>query len=223
MQPDDWKAAWAAHGAALERSLRIDERLLRELLHRKVRAALTPYAIARGIEVCCGVLVQFAVVSVVSRHLSDPRYLWIGGALALYALAMTVLCGHLLVRSLRVDLGGPVASIQREIERLQWAEYASFKWALLGGVVFWLPVPLFLLEVLSGADWLARVDLPWLAANVAVGLALLGLGQVLSRRFVEQRGHDGRAPRLIQALSGAGLRRAQAHLDDLARFMRDDD
>lgn len=222
MQPDDWQAAWAAHGAALERSLRIDERLLRELLQRKLRGALTPYAIARGIEVICGVAVQVAVLSVVGRHPSDPLYLSIGAALALYALAMTVQCARLLAWSLRVDLGGPVASIQQEIERLQWAEYATFKWALLGGVAFWLPVPLFLVEALSGAPLLTRVDAPWLAANVLVGLALLGVGQALSRRFVERRGDDGRAPRLIQALSGAGLRRARAHLDDLARFMRDE-
>jgi hypothetical protein len=54
MQLDDLKAGWAAHTALLERSLAIDERLLREVMLRKVRISLAPYVLVRALEVVVG-------------------------------------------------------------------------------------------------------------------------------------------------------------------------
>jgi hypothetical protein len=218
MQLDDLKEAWAAHGARLERSLAIDERLLREMLLRKVRFALAPYALWRAIEVALGGIATWAIVRVLTGHLDEPRYLVVTGALAVFAVALTALHAYLLVGVLQLDYAGPVTALQRDVERIRLAEYRALKWALLGGCLFWLPVPIVLLEALTGAELLARVQLSWLAANLAVGLALLAAGQMLSRRYVERPGLGPRARRIVEALSGRGLRSAAGHLAELARF-----
>jgi hypothetical protein len=222
MELDDWKRAWAAHGAKLERSLRINERLLRELLLRKVRVALAPYAVWRAIEVVIGGLAVMLVMRVLIAHATEPRYLVVVGALAVFAIGMTALCGYLLVGGLAVDYGGPVTAIQRAVERLRLAEYRGVKWALLGGVVLWLPAALVLLELASGVDFLARVNLAWLVANLAVGAAVLAAGLALARRHVERPGLGPRARRIVDAMSGRALRRASAHLAELAAFERDE-
>ncbi len=218
MELDDLKGAWAAHTATLERSLAIQQRLLRESLLRRPRLALAPWMTWRALEVALGVAAIGAAVPVLLAHAGEPRYAVLVGGLLVFAVVMTALSTHLLVRSLALDWGRPVTAIQREVEQIRIAEYRAIKWALLGGVVFWLPALLVLIEVFTGIPALARVDLPWLVANLAFGLGLLGLGQALSRRFVERPGLGAGARRVIDAVSGRGLRAAAERLAEVGRF-----
>lgn len=222
MQLDDLKQAWTAHGALLERSLAIDERLLRETLMRKVRFALAPHVAWRALEVVLGAAALLAVGPVLAAHAGEPRYLVAGGALLVYLAGVTALSAYLLVNALWLDHGGPVTAIQREVERIRMAEYRAIKWALLGGVVVWLPAVLVLFEALTGVDALARVDLPWLALNLLFGIVVLVLGQTLSRRYVERPDLSPVARRIVEAVSGRGLRAAASHLAELARFEREE-
>ncbi|MEW6366826.1 MAG: hypothetical protein AB1714_19535 [Acidobacteriota bacterium] len=222
MQFDDLKEAWAAHGTMLERSVAIDQRLLREALLRKVRFALAPYVLWRALEVALGITMLVVAMSVLAAHVTEPRYAIVGGALAVLTGAITALCTYLLVNSLKLDYGAPVMEIQRELEHTRLVEYRALKWAVIGGVVAWLPAGLVLFEALTGVDALARIDLAWLIANVVFGLAFLALGHLLSRRYVERPDLGPRARRLVDALSGRALRSAAGHLAELARFEREE-
>ncbi len=223
MQFDDLKEAWAAHGTMLERSPAIDQRLLREVLLRKVRFALAPYVLWRALEVALGITMLIVVMSVLAAHVTEPRYAIVGGALAVLTGVLTALCAYLLVNSLKVDYGGPVMEIQREVEHIRLAEYRALKWAVLGGVIAWLPAALVLFEALTGVDAPARIDLAWLIANLVLGLAFLAaLGHLLSRTYVERPDLGPRARRLVDALSGRALRSAAGHLAELARFEREE-
>lgn len=221
MELDDLKGAWAAHTATLERSLAIQQRLLHESLRRRPRLALVPWMIWRVLEAALGVAAIGAAVPVLLAHAGEPRYAILVGGLLVFTVILTALSTHLLVRTLALDWGRPVTAIQREVEQIRVTEYRALTWALLGGVVFWLPALLVLVEVLTGVPALARVDLAWLIANVAFGLGLLALGQALSRRFVERPGQGAGAQRVIDALSGRGLRQAAERLAEVGRFERE--
>jgi hypothetical protein len=222
MQLDDLKQAWTAHGDLLERSLAINERLLRETLLRKVRFALAPYVLCRVVEVVLGVAALRLVLPVLAAHVAEPRYLVAGGALAACIVAITALCAWLLVTSLQLDFGGPVTVMQRQVEGIKLVEYRCFKWALLGGVALWLPAVLVLFEAVTGVAALARVDSGYLLGNLLVGAAVLAAGQWLSRRHVERPDLSPRARRLVEALSGRALQRAAGHLAELTTFERDE-
>lgn len=222
MQLDDLKQAWAAHGAALERSLAIDQRLLREMLLRKVRFALAPYLLWRALEVVLGVAALCVVLPVLAAHTTEPRYLVAGGALAVFVLGLTAQCAYLLVSGLQLDYDGPVTAIQRASERLQRAEYRSFRWALLGGVVVWLPALLVAFEALTGVAALARVDLAFLLANLGLGLLVLALGVAWSKRHVERPDASPRMRRLLDHLSGRQLLSVKRSLAELASFEREE-
>jgi hypothetical protein len=172
----------------------------------------------RALEVALGVAALGAAVPVLLAHAGEPRFAILVGGLLVFAVIMTALSTHLLVRSLALDWGRPVTAIQRKVEQIRITEFRAIKWALLGGVVFWLPALLILIEVFTGIPALARVELPWLVANLAFGLAVLALGQALSRRFVERPGLGAGAQRMMDALSGRGLRQAAARLAELERF-----
>lgn len=221
MQLDDMKGAWAAHGAMLERSLAIDEKLLRETMLRKVRVALRPYALCRALEVALGIAVTLAVAPVLVAHAGELRYLVVGGALLLFTVGITALSAYLLVNVLQLDQSGPVTRLQRDVERIKLVEYLSLKWALLGGILLWLPALLLPFEALTGVDALARVDLLYLSLNLLVGLVVLGIGLVLSKKYVERADAKPWARRLLDALSGRGLRTAAGHLAELSKFERE--
>jgi hypothetical protein len=222
MQLDDLKAAWAAHTAILERSLAIDERILRELLLRKVRGVLWPYVLGRALEVALALVLLLVVTTVLAAHAAEPRYLVVAGALAMFTVGVAAQSAYLAVNVLLLDYGGPVTAIQRSVERLELVEYRATKWALLGGVMLWLPAALVLFEAVTGQAPLARVELGFLALNLGFGLVVLVLGQVLSRRYVERSDLSPAARRIVEALSGRALRSAAGHLAELTRFEREE-
>jgi hypothetical protein len=109
------------------------------VLLRKVRFALAPFVVWRALEVALGIAVLWLAVPVLLAHPGDPRYLAVTGALVVFTTVVTVLCALLLVHGLQLDYGGPVTRIQRQVEHLRLLAYRAFKWALLGGVICWLP------------------------------------------------------------------------------------
>lgn len=222
MQLDDLKQAWAAHGAALERSLAINERLLRETFLGRARSTLAPYVLWRALEVTLGALALLLVAPVVAAHAGEPRYVVAGGALLAYLAGITALSAYLLIGGARLDYDGPVTAIQRSVEHIKRAEYRATKWAVLGGVVIWLPAALLLFEAIAGVPALARADLAWLIANLGFGVVVLALGLLWSRRYVERPDLGPRARRLVDALSGRALRSVSRQLGELARFERDE-
>lgn len=222
MQLDDMKEAWSAHGTLMERTLAIDEQLLRKVLLRKVRFSLAPFVLWMALEVAFGVAALVAVVLVLADHLAEPLYFVVDGALALFTAGITAVCAYLLVNSLNLDYSESVLAIRRNIERIKLVEYRALKWAVLGGVVAWLPALLVLFETLTGIDGLARIDLAWLIANLGFGMAVFTIGQVVSRRFVERPDLGPGARRLVDSLSSWGLRSAAGHLAELARFEREE-
>lgn len=222
MQLDELKEAWAAHGRVLEQSLAIDERLLREVLLRKVRFALAPYVLWMAFEVALGIAVTLAVVPVLAAHITEPRYVVVAGALVVFTLVITAMGAYLMVNSLRLDYDGPVTTIQRDIARIKLVEYHAFKWALLGGVLLWLPALLVPFEALTGVDALARLHLPYLVSNLIVGLVVLAVGQAWSRKYVERSHPSPWAGRLVDALSGRSLRSATGHLAELSSYEREE-
>jgi len=221
MELDDLKTAWAAHGAMLERSLAINEHLLRETMLGKVRSKLAPFVVWRAVEAVLGVVMLFVVGSVLAAHATEPRYLVAGGAVLAFTVAMTALCTTLLVHGARLAYDRPVTVIQRAVERIKLLEFRATKWAFLGGVLVWLPGLLVLFEAVTGVPALARVDLAWLISNLAFGAIVLVVGHILAKRYVDRPDLGPRARRFVDALTGRSLRAVTGHLAELARFERD--
>ena len=220
MQLDDLKQVWAVHGATLERNLAINEFLLRESLLRKVRTGFVPFQIVHALEAALGIATIVSAMTVLTNHFADPLYLIVAGGLAVLAVCVTGLCGYLLHQTSTIDYTVPVMTLQRTVERIRLVEYRAFKWTLLLGIVAWLPVTLILLEALTGFDALARIDVAWLVANIAIGLVCLGVGQAVSRRYLERTDLNPWARRLVESLSGRAVQTAKRHLAELARFER---
>lgn len=223
MELDDLKGAWADHGTRLARNVAIDEARLSRPATRRLRLTLAPYVAWLAVELALGVALLAAVTSVLAGHLDEPRYVVAGGALWIVAFWTTASCAYLVVASAELDSAGPVAAIQHDLERMKLVEYRALKWALLGGVLAWLPASLILFEAFTGVAALARVDLAYLVVNLVFGLAVVVAGHAWSKAYVERAGASSWARTLLDATSGRGLRKAAERLDEIARFVREDD
>lgn len=218
MQIDDLKQLWTAHGEILERNFAINERLLRETILRKVNSALVPFHVWRTLEVVIGIAIIVASMSVLADHVADPLYVFVAGGLVVFTGYVTWLCAYGLVKSCGVDDTTSVIKLQRDIEQIRLADYRAIKWALLLGIVAWLPVALILFEALTSFDALARVDMAWLGTNVLFGLFCLYVGHAFSRRYLERRDLSPWARTLLEALTDRAVRSATEHLKELANF-----
>ena len=221
MELDDMKQSWAAHGRQLQRGVAVDEPRLKAMLRRKVRRGMSFYVLGIAIEVAFGIALLYLALSTLAAHASEPRYLLAVGALAVFTAGVTGLSTYLLLKVLALDHDAPVTVRQLAVERMKRLAFRAFKWALLGGVVVWLPCGLVLFEAVTGVDALARVDLAWLIANLAFGLVVLAAGQVLSRRYLERTDLAPWARTFVDALSGHALTRSAARLEELAQFTRE--
>jgi len=221
MQLDDMKAAWATQGAQIDRLLDVNEQLLRDVTMRKVRSSLIPYLLWRAVEVAVGAAMTVLSGMVLSRHIEDVLYVTIVGAMFLFAVFMTATTLRLMVRALYLDHGEQVSDMQHAVAKLKLAEFHTLKWALLGGVVLWLPAILVLIEALVGADVLSQVPLAWLLANVAFGLAVLVLGQYLAKKYVDTKERAPWQQRFLDYASGRQLTAIGRHIDELSAFSRE--
>ena len=219
MELDDFKAAWAAHGAALERSISINARLLRETLLGKVRRRMAPFVVGRAIEVALGVLVLLSLAPVVVAHVGEARYLVCGVGVLVLAAWLTTSSAYSLVQGLRLPYDGPVVAMRAVVERLTIVETWATVCAVLGGTLLWLPALCLGFEAVTGVPALARIDLAYLVANLLVGAVVLVLGSVAAKRRVARTG----APRgrLADALTGWSLVAAARELEELEKFERE--
>jgi len=218
MQLDDLQSTWTAHSDRLDKILNINERLLRDVAMRQVRWSLTPYLLWRGIELVLGVVVIALTITVLLSHLSEVRYLTVAGSVLAFAAFMAARTISLVTRAMRLDHSAEVAAMQRAIESLKLIEFRVFKWALLGGIVLWLPTALLLFEALLGVNALARVDLAWLVSNVVFGLLLFAIGQFLAKKHVERADLKPAMRRLVDHVSGRQLTTISRHIEELAEF-----
>lgn len=217
MNLDDLQSVWARHDARLAASLRVDQRVLRALLVDSSRRALCPSTAMRLVEAGLG-LGAAACAIVALGAADDVRTMALAPLVIVYLVGVVVSALAFVTLGAGLDHGQPVAELQRRVERMRLVEYAGLQWALLGGIALWLPLPLVVLEGVTGAPLLARIDGPWLALNLLFGAVVAAGARIAARRHLERADPRPFARRLREGLAGTGVRQAAAHLAELREF-----
>lgn len=219
---DDLRTIWTTHADQLARHLRLNERALRTTIVDRTATTMSRYASWGWLQLGLAAFGILANGTFLVGHLGDTPYLLSSIALQLYLTLHLGLAIYRLVLVHGIDYAASVTAMQRAIERVKIVEYHGFKWALLLGVMLWVPALAVLVKGLLGVDFYAEVSSPWVIANVVFGLVVLLAGQLLARRFVERPGMSAFARSLVDNLSGYRLRRASRFLDELAAFENDE-
>ena len=213
MELDDMKLAWQALDHRLERQHALNLQLFRDGRLDQLRRGLRPLVWGQAIQMVIGVVgaLWFAPIWIAYRH--EPALLLAGLVMHIYCLGLIVFGAVMQAQIARIDYSAPVLVIQRQLLRLR-RTYARGG-ALVVGLPWWFLTAPLLVVLTRGV---VMVDAP---SVVWIQLAIGALG-LLATWWFHGWAHRPQRARLARALddgaAGGSIRRAQAAVDELARF-----
>jgi hypothetical protein len=216
MDLDDLKHAVATleREAADARSFRVAARKEKQL--DRTRASLRPVFWEHAAQVTLGLGLTVVGQAWWSK-LDEPALLVAGIILHVYAWLMIVLGVRVIVSIRTLDLDAPVVEIQKALARLRRSYVMTGFVVGMPWWVLWIPLAM----VVFGIDLTGRFSWAWLAANVVIGIVGIA-GTLWYFRHLWIGPKDSERRRSIEAsVSGGSFRKAQAFLDEIARFERD--
>lgn len=214
MELDDLKAEWQSLHARLARQEAISLRALQDARLDRMLRELRPLRWMQAFQILLGALFTVAGGAFWSAHLHTPHLLAMGLVMHVYGLVVILSCARMQMLASRVDIAAPVLEIQRRLAELRRFYVRSALWLGLPWFVLWIPCVLMLLAARYGADVYARQ--PGVVLIVTAVCAALWALTLFLIQWAQRRPRMARA--LDAAAAGGSLNRAQARLDEIARF-----
>ena len=221
MELDDLKTPWREMDRRLdsmESTLRLNRLLAKagtlEQMHSKLRFV----RLVLWYEVGFGVLATLLVGSYLFDHLGAIRFALPAAALHIAAILTLASAVRQLVALGRIDPSGPVVRIQRRLTELRVARARSNRSLLLLAPMIWALLLVVVPHGLLGLDVYRVFGLPWVAGNLAFGVAVLGAAAWASRRFPVATRSSKLLRWLGDDLTGRRIASASGFLDHIAAF-----
>lgn len=222
MELDELKTRWEALDAKLDAAIRLNRRVLDERVLGRADRALARGAWLHGVELGLGVLLATLTGSFVAAHVHEARFLVPGLALHLFVIAQIAAQVARIVVARRAGQGAPLVELQRRVESAEIIDLRTLFYTLLVAPLLWPALLVVIPKALAGVDLYAALGAPYLAANAAFGLAVLGAGILVSRRYAGRVRSSPLGLRVLRSLAGRDLAAARRHLASLAAFERDE-
>ncbi|HEY0232035.1 MAG TPA: serine/threonine protein kinase [Dokdonella sp.] len=219
MELDELKTAWRTLDRRLEQHNALSLQLLVDSRLNALRTRLRPLYRGQALQILFGVLLVVAAAIFWTRHRDAMHLLLAGVCLHLYGVLTIVFAAVTLALMERIDYAAPVLTIQKQLAALRRfyirnALVAGLSWWLL-----WVPLLMMFLMGVYGVDVYAHAP-----SVIYSGLAV-GVAGLLASYGLHRWSRDGRRPLLAKflndSMTGSSLRKAQALLDEIARFERD--
>lgn len=221
MELDEMKLAWAKLD---QRQADIEAMIHKEHSGRhldKFRAAMRLEMLLRGVEIVVWIAFVVFVATFWVAHRHTTHLLLIGLGLHVYGIAAIWSNATQLLFLSRIYLfDAPVLVQQRRLAQLRRFRVYSTLSLGLPWWFLWLIIPLVVLTAVSGEDAFAG-GAGWIGANMAVGAAGLGASVWLAHRLSQRPIKSPLLRRLVEDMSGCGLRRAERQMQEIARFERE--
>lgn len=214
MELDEMKLAWQTLGRQLERQNALNLQLFRDSRLDKLRRGLRPLVWGQVLQMTIGLL--FAVVAAIFwvGH-RDVAHLVVCGLLVhAYGVLLIAFAARVLYLIQRIDPAAPVVAIQRQLADLRaWRVRVEAPVNAVLGCFIWIPV-LWMNLAWYGADLWSPGFMWWAISCSLAGLAACVLVVWLMRRA-------GLARRVEDSSAGRSVQKAEAVLEEIARFERE--
>lgn len=220
MELDELKQVWQELGRKLDRQHQDEKLRLREERGRRLRSGLRPLVWGQALQMAAGVALTIWGALFWSAHAQATHLIAFGLILQFYGIALIGCAAWVQARVAAIDYAAPVLTLQRRLAAVRNAYVRGGLGVGLAWWLLWMPVLAAILMSLFGAD-VYRNAPSLFAIGGAVGVA----GLLASLGFLHWSRQPQR-PRLAKAVedsvSGVSLRRAQALLEEIERFERDE-
>lgn len=213
MELDEMKLAWQALDARLERQHALDIQLFRDRKLDKLQRGLRPLVWGQALQMLVGALGLLWLAPIWIAHWHDSAVLLSGVVVHLYCIGLIVVGAVVQSHVARIDHGASVLTIQRQLLRLR-RTYAVAG-ALVVGLPWWFLTAPLLVVLSRGAIMHTAPSVIWIQLGIGAA-GLLGTWWFHRWAHRPQRTDFGR--RLDDSAAGGSICRAQAALDQIARF-----
>lgn len=214
MELDDMKAAWQALDERLDAQAKLTVHAITESRLDRMRRGLRPLAWGQALQIAVGTLVAIWAGSFWVDHRDVPHLLIAGLIVHAAGIAMIVLGTWIEVLITRIDYSAPVLTIQTRLAQLRNVYVRGGLAIGLPWWVLWVPFLMVFLKTQFGADLFVNAPgVVWI--NIAAGF----VGMLLTWMFIRwAAGRPQLAKRLEDGAAGGSINRAQAQLNEIARF-----
>lgn len=215
---DDFKQAWQRLDARLAQQNALAFQAFRDQRVQTMRRRLWPLYGGQVLQMLIGIALIVVGVYGWRRNLGVPHLVVAGAAVQAYGIAAAAAAGQTMSHIRGVDYTAPVVGLQRQLAELRAWHVRSGIWLGQAWWFLWMPCVMIVAAAL-GADVFRRAPPVFLVGAVigVAGVTLVEAAARLSRR----PGWTWLAVLNDDAMAGASLRRAQAVLDEIARFEDD--
>lgn len=215
MELETMKATWAEYDRKLDRSIRLNERVLLNLQIGRVRWPLRRFALLMGTGAMVLALMAATLGQFLYANWAEARFAAPAALLDAWVIAMLSASVRQFLMAVRIDYDQPVAGIQRQIEALRIVRTRVVQWAVLSGqFVWWMPFVIVAVKGWLGVDAYELLGMPFVLSNVVAGLAVIPLALWAARRF----GARWSESPVLRELAGYNLNAAASRLVMISAF-----
>jgi hypothetical protein len=219
---DDLKQRWQEMDRRLDRSLRLNARLVRESALDKAATALRRLTRLLWIELVVDFGIALWLGSFIADHLTEVRFLLPAAGLQLGIILLAVSAIRQLAAIASLDYDATILHIQKRLESLRIERLRTMRWSLLTGPLIWVPVLIVVLKGLVGLDAYAMFTLEWVVGNILFGAAVIPVAIWVSRRYADRLRQSPLAQGLLRDMAGFNLNAALGFLGSLERFEKEE-
>jgi hypothetical protein len=213
MELDEMKLAWQGLDRRLEQQHALNLQLFRDGRLDKLQRGLRPLVWGQAIQMVIGVLGLLVLAPIWIAHWRDPAVLIAGVVMHVYCVGLIVVGAVVQSQVARIDYGAPVLVIQRQL--LQLRRTYAFWGAVVVGLPWWFLTAPLLVVLSRGAIMTKAPSVIWI--QLAIGVVGL-LATWWFHRWAHRPERAALARKLDDSTAGGSIRRAQAAVDEIARF-----
>jgi len=222
MNLDILRTEWTERDAKLDAALRINTRMLREMLVDRNAKEINRHIPFGAFSIVFWAVMLASMGIFMFNHAGEVRFFL--PALAIFAWTLVMGIVSLMQRMAMRDLdyGQPTLVVQKRLEQLRIDRLRTFQWAFLTGqIVWWIPFFVVVLRALGvdlyASEWMRQ----FMVINIAVGLLFIPLAlwgtRLLTRRF----GHATAFRKLVDGIAGNDIAVARDFLARLSIYERE--
>jgi hypothetical protein len=215
---DEMKQKWAEQDRKLEKSIQLNQRLLRATKLDKAESEVHRLTVFLGLGAAVWGVIVVALGNFVYEHLVMPQLALPAGMVDLFSIGMLVSYIVQLAMVREVDYGSPVAAIQRQTERVRVLRIRTVQWGLAAGMVVWAP---FMVVMSNLAFGLEHYSALWLWTNVGLGVGVGAVVFWVSKRLGARLTGFPFVQRLMNDVAGRSLISAMGFLASVREFDRE--
>lgn len=214
MELDDMKAAWQTLDRRLDAQAALSLHMFKDGKFDSMRRGLRPLVWGQAIQIVIGALIALWGGSFWVDHREVPHLLIAG--LIVHAAGISMIALGALIQALisRIDYSAPVLTIQRQLAQLRKVYVRGGLAIGLPWWVLWVPFVMVFLKAEFEADLFVNAPgVVWI--NIVAGF----VGMLLTWMFIRwAAGRPQLGKRLENSAAGGSINKAQAYLDEIARF-----